>query len=337
LVAALGRRVVDRRAWLGGILGLLATPGVAVAQSAGRVSRIGILAGSGPATPEAAHLWESFFEGLRELGYVEGRNVVVESRWYGNAADRATTLAAELVRLSPDVLVVGTTPAPEAAKRATSTIPIVMLSHPDPVASGLVASLARPEGNVTGLSSIFSELRGKQLQLLMEIVPGLARVAVLSNPAVPAQALDLKVLRAAAESLKVRLQVVEARAPGEFAGAFSAATKERAGAIIVLAGSVFFTHRAPLVELAARHRLVAMYTFSEFVAVGGLVAYGVDLRHNWRRGAWYVDRILRGAKPSDLPVEQSTKLELMINLRTAKTLGLTMPPSVLARADHVIE
>jgi putative ABC transport system substrate-binding protein len=328
---------MGRRAWLGGTLGLLAVPRVAPAQAPGKVHRIGLLAGSGPRTPEASHLWEGFFAGLRELGYVEGRNVVIESRWYGNATDELPALAAELVRLPLDVLVVGTTPAPEAAKRATSTIPIVMLSHPDPVGSGLVASLARPGGNVTGLSPIFSELRGKQLQLLTEIVPGLARVAVLSNPAIGSQTLDLRDLRAAAESLKVRLQVVEARVPGEFAGAFSAAAKERSGALVVLAGSLFFSHRVRLVELAAQHRLVAIYTFREFVAAGGLMAYGADLRHNWRRGAWYVDRILKGARPGDLPVEQSTKLELAINLKTAKTLGLAIPAAVLARADQIIE
>jgi putative ABC transport system substrate-binding protein len=235
------------------------------------------------------------------------------------------------------VLVTGTTPAPEAARHATSTIPIVTLSHPDPVGSGLVASLARPGGNVTGLSSIILELRGKQLQLLTEIVPGLSRVAVLSNPSIPAHAFDLRDLRAAAQSLKVRLQVVEARVPGEFAGAFAAVAKERVGALIVLAGSLFFSHRARLVELAAQHRLVAMYTFREFAVAGGLMAYGADLRHNWRRGAWYVDRILKGARPADLPVEQSTKLELVINARTAKTLGLAIPPAVLARADQIIE
>jgi putative ABC transport system substrate-binding protein len=328
---------MDRRTWLGGLLGLLAVPQVAEAQATGKVHRIGILGGSGPGTPEASHLWESFFTSLRELGYVEGRNLVVESRWYGNATDKLPELAAELVRLPLDVLVVGTTPAPEAAKAATSTIPIVMLSHPDPVGSGLVASLARPGSNVTGLSPIFSELRGKQLQLLTEIVPRLARVAVLSNPAIQSQELDLKDLRAAAESLKVRLHVVEARAPGDFAGAFSSAAKERAGALVVLAGSVFFSHRSRLVELAAQHRLVAMYTFREFVAAGGLMAYGVDLRHNWRRGAWYVDRILKGARPADLPVEQPTKLELVINQKTAKALGLAIPPTVLARADQIIE
>ncbi len=328
---------MDRRTWLLGALGLLVAPLAGEAQAPGKIHRIGLLAGSGPGTPEASHLWEGFFAGLRELGYVEGRNLVIESRWYGNATEQLPALAAELVRLPLDVLVVGTTPAPEAAKRATSTIPIIMLSHPDPVGSGLAVSLAKPGGNVTGLSPIFSELRGKQLQLLTDVVPGLDRVAVLTNPAISSQALDLRDLRIAAESLKVRLQVVEARAPGEFAGAFSAAARKRAGALIVFAGSLFFSHRARLVELAAQHRLVSMYTFREFVAVGGLMAYGADLRHNWRRGAWYVDRILKGAKPADLPIEQPTKFDLTINLKTAKALGLTIPPSVLARADEIIE
>jgi putative ABC transport system substrate-binding protein len=328
--------VMNRRAWLMGAVGLLPA-WIAGAQSPGKVHRIGILAGSGPSIPAAAHLWEVFFQGLRDLGYIEGRNIVIESRWYGDHTDQVAAFAAELARLPLDVLVAGTTPAPEGARRATATIPIVMLSHPDPVGSGLVASLARPGGNVTGLSPLIRELRGKQLQLLTEVVPGISRVAVLSNPSIPAHALDLQDLRTAAQSLKVRLQVVEARAPGEFAGAFAAATKERAGALVVLAGSVFFSNRARLVDLAAQHRLVAMYTFREFAVAGGLMAYGADLRYNWRRGAWYVDRILKGARPGDLPVEQSTKLELVVNLKTAKALGLAIPPAVLARADQIIE
>jgi putative ABC transport system substrate-binding protein len=275
---------------------------------------------------------------LRDLGYVEGQNVVIEGRWYGDRPERLPALVAELVRLQVDVIVAGTAPSPEAAKRATSTIPIVMANHPDPVASGLVASLARPGGNVTGLSSVAPELSGKQLQLLKGILPSLSRVTVLSNPTIPSQALSVREVEVAARSLKVRHQVVEARAPGEFAGAFSTATRERAGALIVLGGSVFFAHRARLVELAAQSRLPAMYGVREFAQVGGFMAYGADIRDSWRRAAaGYVDRILKGAKPADLPVEQPTKFELMINLKTAKALVLTIPPSVLARADEVIQ
>jgi putative tryptophan/tyrosine transport system substrate-binding protein len=329
---------VDRRAFLAGSLGLLATPPVAEAQPPAKVYRIGLLGGSPPTSPEATHLWEGFFQVLRDLGYVEGQNVVIEGRWYGDRPERLPALVAELVRLQVDVIVAGTAPSPEAAKRATSTIPIVMANHPDPVASGLVASLARPGGNVTGLSSVAPELSGKQLQLLKGILPSLSRVTVLSNPTIPSQALSVREVEVAARSLKVRHQVVEARAPGEFAGAFSTATRERAGALIVLGGSVFFAHRARLVELAVQSRLPAMYGVREFAQVGGFMAYGADIRDSWRRAAaGYVDRILKGAKPADLPVEQPTKFELMINLRTAKALVLTIPPSVLARADEVIQ
>ena len=328
---------MDRRAFLASSLGFLAAPLVAVAQAPAKVHRIGLLGGSPPNSPEAVHLWEGFFQVLRDLGYVEGQNIVIEGRWYGNRPERLPTLAAELVRLPVDVIVAGTAPSPEAARRATSTIPIVMASHPDPVASGLVASLARPGGNVTGLSSAGLELSGKQLQLLKETLPGLGRVAILSNPTVPSHALNVKEAEVAARSLKVQLQVLPARDPSEFAGAFAAATRERAGALIVLGGSVFFAHRLRLVELAAQSRLPTMYVVREFAQEGGLMAYGADLRDSWRRAAWYVDRILKGAKPADLPVEQPTKFELVINLKTAKALGLTIPPAVLARADEVIQ
>jgi putative ABC transport system substrate-binding protein len=318
-------------------LALLAVPLVAGAQPAAKVYRIGLLGGSPPTSPEASRLWEGFFQGLRELGYVEGQNVVIEGRWYGDRTERLPALAAELVRLPVDVIVAGTAPAPEAAKRATSTIPIVMASHGDPVGSGLVASLAKPGGNVTGLSGVGPELSSKQLQLLKETLPSLSRVAILSNPTIPSQTLNLREMEVAARALKVRIQVVEARAPSEFAGAFSAATKERASALIVLGGSIFFAHRARLAELAAQSRLPAMGGAREFTQAGGLMAYGPDNRDSWRRAAGYVGRILKGAKPADLPVEQPTKFELIINLKTAKALGLTIPPSVLARADEIIQ
>ena len=326
-----------RRTLLASTLGLLAAPIAAVAQSPARVHRIGLLGGSGPASPEASHLWDAFLQGLRDLGYVDGQNAVIEGRWYGDRTDLVPVLASELVRLPVDVIVAGTAPAPEAAKRATSTTPIVMLSHPDPVGSGLVASLARPGGNVTGLSSLSPELRGKQIQLLKEALPSLSRVAILSNPSIPSHAMDVKETEVAARALKMRLQVLEVRAPSELAGAFSAATKERAGALVVLSGTIFFAHRTRIVELATQSRLPAMYSWRENAEAGGFMVYGPSLRDNWRRAAWYVDRILKGAKPGDLPVEQPTKLELVVNLKAASALGVTFPPAVLARADEIIE
>jgi putative ABC transport system substrate-binding protein len=328
---------VDRRAFLAGAVGVVAGPAAATAQPATKVHRIGLLGGSPPNSPEAAHLWGGFFQVLRDLGYVEGQNIVIEGRWYGNRPEDLPALAAELVRLPVDVIVAGTAPSPEAAKRATSTIPIVMASHPDPVASGLVSSLARPGGNVTGISSVGPELAGKQLQLLKETLPSLDRAAVLSNPTIPSHSLSVREIEASARLLKMQLQVLEARAPSGFEGAFATATRERAGAIVVLGGSLFFAHRLRLVELAAQRRLPAMYGPLEFAHVGGLMAYGADVRDNWRRAAGYVDRILKGAKPADLPVEQPTKFDLVINLKAAKALSLTIPPAVLARAAEVIQ
>jgi putative ABC transport system substrate-binding protein len=270
----------------------------------------------------------------RELGYVEGQNILIEGRYYGDRSERLPALAAELVRLKVDVIVAGAPPAPEAAQRATATIPIVMANHPDPVGSGLVASLARPGGNVTGLSSLTPELVGKRLQLLKEAVPGISRVAVLSNPTIPTVRLDLRAAEVAARSLKVQLQVLEARAPSDFASA--AMTKDRAGALIVLGGPMFFGHRTRIVELAAQSRLPAMYGQKEYAEAGGLMAYGVNTRESFGRAATYVDKIPKGAKPGDLPIEQPTKFDFVVNLKTAKALGLTIPPSLLLRADEVI-
>ena len=329
---------MDRRAFLAGAVGVLVAPGAVEAQSVAKVYRIGLLGGSSPTSPEASHVWAAFFQGLRERGYVEGQNVVIEGRWYGDHLDRLAVLAAELVRLQVDVIVAGAAPAPEAAKRATSTIPIVVPNHADPVASGLVASLARPGGNVTGFSLVLRELLGKQLELIKEIVPGLTRVAALGNPAMVGHEADVREFELAARALKLRPHVVGARDPSAFVDAFSAATKERAGALLVLrGGSMFFAHRARLAELAARSRLPAVYLLREYVEAGGLIAYGPDIRDSFRRAAGYVDRILKGAKPADLPVEQPTKFDLFLNLRTARALRLTIPPTVLARADEVIQ
>jgi putative ABC transport system substrate-binding protein len=236
-----------------------------------------------------------------------------------------------------DVIVAGSAPAPEAAQRATSTIPIVMAIHVDPVGSGLVASLAKPGKNVTGVSTLGPELVGKRLQLLKEAVPGISRVAVLSNPTDTTQALLLRDARVAARSLKVHLQVLEARAPSDLAGAFSAMTKERAGGVIIITSSMFYDQRTRIAELAARSRLPAIYSVKDYAEAGGLMAYGVNLGESFRRAATYVDKILKGARPADLPVEQPTKFDLVINLKTAKALGLTIPLSLLLRADQVIE
>jgi putative ABC transport system substrate-binding protein len=327
-------RVIGRRAALLGFLTLFGRPWVAGAQAPTRVFRIGILAGFGPTSSESRHVWQAFFQGLRDFGYAEGQNIVIEGRYYGDRIDRLPAFADELVRLHVDVIVAAVPPAPEAARRATSTIPIVMASHSDPVASGLVASFARPGGNVTGLSLRSLDLRVKWLQLLREIQPKLSRVALLRHPAIP---LDVAELETAARELKVQVQVVEARVPSELSAAVAAAAKERAGALLVTGGSMFFAHRAQLAALALKHRLPSVYLLKEHVEAGGLMAYGADLRDNFRRAAGYVDQILRGAKPGELPIEQPSKFELAINLRTAKALGLTVPPTVLARADRIVE
>jgi putative ABC transport system substrate-binding protein len=329
-----------RLLWLAVVpaVSLLLAPLAAGAQSAAKVYRIGLLGGSPPTAGEAsARLWEDFFQGMRDLGYVEGRNLVIEGRWYGERTERLPTLAAELVRLKVDVIVAGAAPAPEAAQRATSTIPIVMASHVDPVGAGLVVSLARPSKNVTGLSSLAPELVGKQLQLLKEVVPGISRVTVLWNPTVSTQALVLREADVAARSLKVQLQVLEARSPGDFASAFSTMTKTKAGALLTLASSMFFAERSRIVDRAAQSRLPAIYHAKEYAEAGGLMTYGPDLHERWRRAATYVDKILKGTKPADLPIEQPTKFELVINLKTARALGLTIPPSVLGQADQIIE
>ena len=330
--------MTTRRAFFGTLAGgFLAASLAAEAQQAAKVYRIGLLGGSPPNSPGGRRAWKGFFEGMRELGYVEGRNILVEGRWYGDRTDRLPALAAELVRLKVDVIVAGAAPAPEAAQRATSTIPIVMANYTDPVGSGLAVSLAKPGKNVTGLSTIAPELVGKRLQLLKEAVPGISRVAVLWNPTVTAQALELREAEVAARSLKVQLHVLEARAPSDFAGAFSALTEDRAGGVLILTSSMFYAERTRIAELAARVRVPAIYSVKEFAEAGGLMTYGINLHESFRRAATYVDRILKGAKPADLPVEQPTKFELVINLKTAKALGLTVPPSLLARADEVIQ
>ena len=315
---------------------LLAAPLAADAQQAGKVPRIGALGGS----PAFSPLRESFLQGLRELGYVGGRTVVIEYRYDEEKLERLPASAAELVALKVDVIVTGSTPAAIAAKQATKTVPIVFAAVIDPVADGLVTTLARPEGNVTGVCTLSPELVGKRLEHLKQVVPGVTRVAVLWQPgAVPERTEKdmLKQADAAARTLGVRLQFVEARGPADFDRAFSDMSRARAGALNVWGNQLFFTERRRLADLAAMHRLPAVYAIKEAVHAGGLMSYGPHIAYMFRRLATYVDKILKGAKPADLPVEQPTKFELVINLKTAKALGLTIPPSVLARADHVVE
>jgi putative ABC transport system substrate-binding protein len=284
----------------------------------------------------AANL-EAFRQGLRELGYVEGRNYIIEYRSADGRRERFPDLATELVRLKVDVIVTRGTPAVMAAKNATGAIPVVMAASGDPVLSGVVASLARPGGNVTGLSAIVVEVSGKRLELLREVVPGVSRIAVLFNMSNPTDALQWKETENAASSLRVQLQLLDVRKPGDFATAFDAAIKQRAGALFVGVDALTWANRRPIVDLAAKNRLPAIYAAREFVDAGGLISYGVSYPHLYHRAATYVDKILRGAKPADLPVEQPTKFELVINLKTAKALGLTIPPSLLGRADEVIQ
>jgi len=320
------------------LLGGLFSPVSTATQEVARVARIGFLANSLTAN---LHLREAFRQGLRDLGYVEGRNVVIEYRDAKGKRERLPALAAELVALKVDVIFVGGgTRAALAAMQATKTIPIVFVGVGDPVASGVVTSLARPGGNVTGLSGLGPEIVGKRLEQLMQAVPRVSRVAVLWLPGVLGERTDKDMLTGAdvaARALGVRLQFVEARGPADFDRAFSDMTRARAGALTVLPSNMFLREHRRLVDLAAKNRLPAVYTNREFVDAGGLMSYGANQADSFRRAATYVDKILKGAKPGDLPVEQPTKFELVINLKTAKALGLTIPQSVLGRADEVIQ
>jgi putative ABC transport system substrate-binding protein len=306
------------------------------AQQPPRSSKVGYLQAT--ARANVSHLVDAFRQGLRELGYVEGRSVVLEIRAAEGESERLPELARELVRLKPDVIVATSDPAIAAVKRETQTIPIVMAFSTDPAGTGFVASLARPGGNVTGLSTISPELSGKRLELLREVVPGLSRVAMLWNPDARGNLLDYKETETLARSLRLELQSVELSSVEDLDRAFAAVTKGRAQALIVPSGNpVVVTKRSQVTSLAQRHRLPAVYNAKEFVMDGGLMSYGPSVQDMFRRAAVYVDKILKGAKPGDLPVEQPTKFELAINLKTAKVLGLTIPPSLLQRADHVIQ
>jgi putative ABC transport system substrate-binding protein len=316
-------------------LALVATPLAVAAQPAGKVHRIGGLVDGLSPSPRLRPLLEAFHQGLRDLGYVEGRNVVLELRYTEGASERLGPLAAELVALSPDVLLAAGTRAALALKRATTTIPIVALSS-DAVGSGLVASLARPGGNVTGLSNLQPELGAKRLELLKEILPALSRVALLYTASASAR-LQVREAEAAARSLGVEFQSVEVRGRGDLDAAFTAIVRGRAEALYVIFDPTTFAQLPRLVAFAREKQLPAIYGIREFAEAGGLLAYGVNQADLLRRAAIYVDKIVKGAKPADLPVEQPTKLELIVNLKTARALGLAIPQSVLIRADHVIQ
>jgi ABC-type uncharacterized transport system substrate-binding protein len=323
---------MDRRAFLG-TLGLLAAPLVAEAQPAARVPRIGVLGsqalGAGPD--------DAFRDGLRQVGYVEGRNIAIEWRGAQASAHRFPELAADLVRLKVEVIVAANNSAVAAAQKATASIPIVMIIATDPVRLGFVTSLARPSGNITGLTIQTPELAGKRLALLKEAVPELTRVAVLWDPTEPGRRDLVKEAEVAAPRLGLRLQAFEVRSDREIARVFAAMTRERVGAVLVYGSSMLAVHRATIGELAAKSRLPTMAVTREWIDAGFIMSYGTNLNDMYRRAPYFVDKILRGAKPADLPVEQPTKFEFVLNLKAAKALGLTIPPSLLQRADQVIE
>jgi len=322
-------------------LGLFAAPLVVEAQQAGKVYRIGVLGSGTPladmAGPEPRNpTMRAFLQGRSELGYIEGQNVVIERRSAEGMLDRLPAIAAELARLHVDVIVAGG-PALAGLKEARLAIPVVMTGSPDPVTAGLITTLARPGGNFTGMSLQHSDLDRKRLELLTQLVPGASRIAVLRGPDPDSEG-NWKQTQAAARLLNRTVRVLEVRSPSEIERAFRSATAWRAGALVVLAGALLDHEARQVVERAATYRLPAMYTFRNFyMEQGGLISYGIDLVDIWRRGAYFVDKILKGAKPADLPVEQLTKFELVINKKTAKALGLTIPQSVLGRADQIIE
>jgi ABC-type uncharacterized transport system substrate-binding protein len=311
-----------------------AWPLAARAQQPGKVYRIGVFTAGAPLMSKT---WSIFIDGLKELGWTEGKNIAFEPRYAENNLDRLPELAAELVRLNVDVILAFGTLAPLAAKRASATVPIVMANAGDPLGSGLVASLARPGGNVTGMSLMAPDLGGKRLELLKEILPWLSRVAVIWNAANPYSALVFEEIRGAAKTLAIELQSLEVRGPGDFDGVLDSAVRKRADALVAVEDPLTFNHRKQIAESCAENRLPAMYGLREYADAGGLLAYGASQEDLLRRAVGFVDKILKGVKPADLPVQQPTKFELVINLKTAKALGLEIPPTLLARADEVIE
>jgi ABC-type uncharacterized transport system substrate-binding protein len=328
--------MMDRRAFIATAAALLAAPLAAEAQRSGQVPRIGYIGNENPTTPASPQL-EAFRQGLRELGYIEGQTVTIEYRWAEGDADRLPALAAELVQLKVDVIVLSGTPAIRAAQQATNSIPIVIgVILIDPARAGFVASLARPGGNITGLASQYEEIVTKQVQLLAETVPKLSRLVLLHHGSMT-QGVTARAAVGAADQRGLKARVLEVAEVAEFEGAFRTARDERAQALLVLPSPFFSAHRRVLIKLAASYRLPAFYEFKEYVRDGGLISYGPSLPDMWRRAASYVDRILKGAKPGDLPIERPTTFELVVNLKTAKALGITIPQSVLVQATEVIE
>jgi putative ABC transport system substrate-binding protein len=305
------------------------------AQESKKIPRVGVLvAGQPPTRPSL----EGFRQGLRDLGYVEGKNILLELRWDEGNPDRWAELAGELVRLKVDVILAGHGAAALGAKQATTTIPIVIgAAGGDPVAAGLVTSLARPGGNITGLAFYGSELSPKRLELIKETLPRLSRAAMMWHPFALNLEVGLKEIRATAHSLGLTLQPLEVRQREDFDGAFQAARQKKAGAMLISQGALFGTHRAYIADLGLKHRLPTISGEAEFAEAGGLMFYGQNIPNTWRRAAAYIDKILKGTKPGDLPVEQPTKFEFIINLKTAKQIGLTIPPNVLVRADRVVK
>ncbi len=329
--------MISRRAFLGSVAGgLLTAPVGTEAQQPGKVYRVGILTNKA-SDPAEARLWQAFRSGLRERGWIEGQNILIEFRAAEGNTARLPELAAELVRLKVDLIVARASIFVQPAKEATSSIPIVFLTHADPVRTGHVASLARPGGNITGLAVLMTDLAPKGLELLISAVPVAQRIAVLWNPDTPSHTPALKAVEEAERMLRVQLQPVGARTAAELEGAFAAMARARAQAVLVLGASLFLAERQRVAELAIKHRLPTMSMLKDVVDTGGLMSYSPNYDDLYRRGAIYVDKILKGAKPADLPVEQPTKFELVINLKTAKALGLTIPPSLLQRADEIIQ
>ena len=313
----------------------LATVSLAEAQQPGKVPRIGFLAAPSPSFFSTR--MNAFREGLYDLGHVEGKNISIEYRYAGGKLDRLPALAVELVRLKVDVIVTSSAPGAVAAKNATGTIPVVFVTAGDPVDMGLVTSMARPSGNITGLTTHAPELSGKRLELLKEVVPRITRVAVLWNPSNPGFSEILKEMQAASQAHALQLQSLEVRSLEDFEGAFESITRGNSHAIIVVSDPFLNTHHRLILDLAVKHRLPAMYGGPEAVAAGGLMSYGPGFSDQYRRAATYVDKILKGMKPTELPVERPMKFELVINLKTAKQIGLTIPESVLYRVDRVIK
>ena len=317
------------------LITLLLITGSVHAQQPQKIPRLGYLSYGSVEIDKS--LLAAFQQGLRELGYLEGKNIVIEQRYAAGQSDKLPELVAEFVRVKADVIVVTGDPAAHAAKKATTAIPIVIVTSPDPVGTGLIASLAHPGGNVTGLSDFHGGVVTKRLELLKDVAPLASRIAVLLNPANPSNPIQLKDIQAAASAFRVTLISLEVKGPDDIDPAFTTVVKERAGALLVLGDRLFATHQSQIIKFAVKNRLPTIYSQRLYVEAGGLMSYGANFTDQYRRAAIYVDKLIKGAKPADLPVEQPTKFELVINLKAAKQIGLTIPPTVLARADKVIK